>query len=106
MKVCPVCGNEYSNTSTLCPIDGEVLQNTSDPLIGETLAGKYSIEELIKTGGMGSVYRGKHVLMDKRVAIKVLRPSLAVDNDVVARFSREPKAAWSSWSWNTSMAKL
>ena len=93
MKACPVCGNEYSNTSTLCPIDGEVLQSTSDPLIGETLAGKYSIEELIKTGGMGSVYRGKHVLMDKRVAIKVLRPSLAVDNDVVVRFSREAKAA-------------
>src|SRR6476646_9028181 len=93
MKACPVCGNEYSNTSTLCPVDGEVLQSTSDPLIGETLAGKYSIEELIKTGGIGSVYRGKHVLMDKRVAIKVLRPSLAVDNDVVARFSREAKAA-------------
>lgn len=42
---------------------------------------------------MGSVYRGKHVLMDKTVAIKVLRPSLAVDNAVVARFSREAKAA-------------
>jgi serine/threonine-protein kinase len=93
MKVCPVCGNEYSNTSTLCPVDGEVLKNIGDPLVGQTLAGKYLIEELIKTGGMGSVYRGKHVLMDKRVAIKVLRPSLAVDDDVVARFSREAKAA-------------
>lgn len=93
MKVCPVCGNEYSNTSSLCPVDGEVLKNIGDPLIGETLAGKYLIEELIKTGGMGSVYRGKHVLMDKRVAVKVLRPSLAVDDDVVARFSREAKAA-------------
>jgi len=93
MKACPVCGNEYSNTSTLCPVDGAALKATDDPHIGETLAGKYLIEELIKTGGMGSVYRGKHVLMDKRVAIKVLRPSLAVDNDVVARFSREAKAA-------------
>ena len=93
MKACPVCGNEYSNTSTLCPVDGAALQSTSDPHIGETLAEKYLIEELIKTGGMGSVYRGKHVLMDKRVAIKVLRPSLAVDDDVVARFSREAKAA-------------
>ncbi len=93
MKACPVCGKEYSNTSTLCPVDGEVLVNTSDPLIGEALADKYLVEELIKTGGMGSVYRGKHVLMDKRVAIKVLRPSLAMDNDVVARFSREAKAA-------------
>src|SRR5262245_8714789 len=93
MKVCPVCGNEYSNTSTLCPVDGEVLKNTGDPLLGQTLAGKYLIEELIKTGGMGSVYRGRHVLMDKRVAVKVLRPSLAVDDAVVARFSREAKAA-------------
>jgi serine/threonine protein kinase len=93
MKICPVCGKQYSDTSTLCPIDAVVLERTEDPLIGHTLAGKYLIEKLIKTGGMGSVYLGKHVLMDKRVAIKVLRPSLAVDNDVVARFSREAKAA-------------
>jgi serine/threonine-protein kinase len=48
---------------------------------------------LIKQGGMGAVYRGKHVLMDKTVAIKVLKPSLAGDDAVVARFSREAKAA-------------
>src|SRR5205807_2189805 len=60
---------------------------------GKTLAGKYLVENLIKHGGMGAVYRGKHVLMEKTVAIKVLRPSLAVDNEVVARFSREAKAA-------------
>lgn len=93
MKTCPVCGKEYSDTSTLCPIDAAVLQRTSDPLVGQTLAGKYSIEKLIKRGGMGAVYLGKHVLMDKTVAIKVLHPSLALDDDVVARFSREAKAA-------------
>src|SRR3989440_3540458 len=93
MKSCPLCGKEYSDTSTLCPIDAAVLERTVDPFIGQTLAHKYFIEELIKSGGMGSVYLGKHVLMDKRVAIKVLRPSLAMDGDVVARFSREAKAA-------------
>src|SRR2546426_1658495 len=93
MKICPVCGKEYSDTTTLCPVDAVVLERTHDPLIGHSLAGKYSIEELIKSGGMGSVYRGKHVLMDKTVAVKVLRPSLAVDDVVVARFSREAKAA-------------
>ena len=93
MKTCPVCGKEYSDTSTLCPIDAAVLQRPSDPLVGQTLAGKYSIEKLIKRGGMGAVYLGKHVLMDKTVAIKVLHPSLALDDDVVARFSREAKAA-------------
>ncbi len=93
MKVCPLCGKEYSDTSTLCPIDAAVLERPDDPLIDSTLAGKYAIEKLIKRGGMGSVYEGKHVLMDKRVAIKVLRPSLALDDHVVARFSREAKAA-------------
>src|SRR5713101_1655413 len=93
MKVCPVCGKEYLDTTTLCSVDGAVLESADDPLIGQTLAGKYLIEQLIKRGGMGAVYRGKHVLMDKTVAIKVLRPSLAVDDAVVARFSREAKAA-------------
>src|SRR6266404_1206766 len=93
MKLCPVCGKEYSDTTTLCSVDAAVLKSADDPLLGQTLAGKYLIEKLLKRGGMGAVYRGKHVLMDKTVAIKVLRPSLAVDNVVVARFSREAKAA-------------
>src|SRR6202521_1970235 len=93
MKICPACGKEYPDTMTLCPVDAAVLQNPSDPLLGQTLAGKYLVEKLIKRGGMGAVYQGKHVLMDKTVAIKVLRPALAVDDDVVARFSREAKAA-------------
>ena len=93
MKVCPVCERKFPDKMTLCSADAAVLKRLDDPLIGETLAGKYKIERLIKTGGMGSVYRGRHVLMDKTVAIKVLRPSLAGDDAVVARFSREAKAA-------------
>src|SRR5712691_4038481 len=93
MKICPACGKEYPNTMTLCSVDAAPLKSVSDPLLGQTLAGKYRVEKLIKRGGMGAVYQGKHVLMDKTVAIKVLRPALAVDNDIVARFSREAKAA-------------
>jgi serine/threonine-protein kinase len=93
MKICPACGKEYPDTTTLCTADAEVLQSVDDPLVGQTLAEKYLIEQLIKRGGMGAVYRGKHVLMDKTVAIKVLRPSLAGDDTIVARFSREAKAA-------------
>jgi serine/threonine protein kinase len=93
MKVCPVCGKEYPNTTTLCSADAAMLQTVGDPLLGQVLAEKYLIEQLIKRGGMGAVYRGKHVLMDKTVAIKVLRPALAVDDEVVKRFSREAKAA-------------
>ena len=93
MKKCPRCGKEYENANTLCPSDGTVLEKVEDPLIGQTLADKYRIEELINEGGMGAVYRGTHVLMDKTVAVKVLHPALAADDKIVARFSREARAA-------------
>lgn len=93
MKKCPSCGTEYADNNTLCPADGTALETSGDPLIGETLAGKYRVEERLSVGGMGTVYRGTHVLMDKKVAIKVLRPSLAADETIVARFSREARAA-------------
>lgn len=93
MKTCPKCGVEYADTTTLCPADGVALETTDDSLVGQTLAGKYRIDERLNEGGMGTVYRGTHVLMDKTVAIKVLRPSLAADEKIVARFSREARAA-------------
>ena len=93
MKKCPKCGVEYSDTTTLCPADGVALETTNDALIGSTLAGKYRIDSRLNEGGMGNVYKGTHVLMDKTVAIKVLRPSLAADEKIVARFSREARAA-------------
>src|SRR5918911_2220008 len=93
MKKCPKCGREYEDGNTLCPSDGTVLEKTADELLGKTLANKYRIEELLNRGGMGAVYRGTHVLMDKTVAIKVLHPALAADDKIVARFTREAKAA-------------
>ncbi|HKY43721.1 MAG TPA: protein kinase [Pyrinomonadaceae bacterium] len=93
MKKCPKCGVEYSDATTLCPADGVALEKDADSLIGTTLAGKYRIDARLNEGGMGTVYRGCHVLMDKTVAIKVLRPSLAADEKIVARFSREARAA-------------
>src|SRR6267143_3168057 len=93
MKACPKCGVEYPDTTTLCPSDGVALEQTGDPLLGQVLADKYRIDERLNEGGMGTVYRGTHVLMDKTVAVKVLRPSLAADEKIVARFSREARAA-------------
>ncbi|MCM3905456.1 MAG: protein kinase [Pyrinomonadaceae bacterium] len=93
MKTCPNCGAEYPDTTTLCPVDGIALEKTGDSLLGQVLAGKYRIDERLNEGGMGSVYRGTHVLMDKTVAVKVLRPALAADEKIVARFSREARAA-------------
>jgi serine/threonine-protein kinase len=93
MKKCPKCGIEYSDANTLCPSDGVALEKMDDSVLGKTLIGKYRVDEKLSEGGMGAVYRGTHVLMDKTVAIKVLRPSLAADEKIVARFSREARAA-------------
>jgi serine/threonine-protein kinase len=93
MKKCPKCGEVYKDTTTLCPSDGSVLATEGDALVGRTLAGKYHVDELVSQGGMGAVYRGTHILMDKTVALKVLHPTLAADTVIVARFSREARAA-------------
>jgi serine/threonine-protein kinase len=93
MKKCPKCGKTYEDGNTLCPADGTALNKTGDALLGKTLANKYRIEERISEGGMGTVYRATHVLMEKTVAVKVLLPSLAADEKIVARFTREAKAA-------------
>jgi len=64
-----------------------------DPLIGKTLADRYRIDALLGEGGMGKVYAAEHVLMKKRLALKVLHRELCAVPDVVARFEREARAA-------------
>jgi len=93
MKKCPKCGREYQDTNSICTSDGTALEKAGDALVGQTLADKYRVEEHLSEGGMGTVYRGTHILMDKTVAIKVLHPSLAADDKIVQRFSREARAA-------------
>jgi eukaryotic-like serine/threonine-protein kinase len=94
MKNCPTCGKQYEDTNTLCPDDGAVLKRSGDdPLVGQVLSGKYRVEEKLAEGGMGCVYKATHVLMEKTVAIKVLHAALSADDKIVARFTREAKAA-------------
>src|SRR5580704_4119617 len=60
---------------------------------GALVAGKLRIERILGEGGMGTVAAATHVGLDQRVAIKVLKPELANQPDVVARFTREARAA-------------
>ena len=58
-------------------------------VVGELIAGRYELEELVGTGGMSSVYRAHDRLLERDVALKVLHPQFTADTDYVERFRRE-----------------
>jgi eukaryotic-like serine/threonine-protein kinase len=62
-------------------------------LIGHSLADRYLVEDVLGVGGMGAVFRGRHLALERDVAIKVLKPEYAHHEEVSARFNREAKAA-------------
>jgi len=62
-------------------------------LVGQTLSGRYRLVARLAGGGMGEVFRGHDLLLDRPVAIKILQPSLASDPDLVERFKQEARAA-------------
>jgi len=62
-----------------------------DTFIGKTLADKYRIDSVMRETELGKVYHGRHLLMDKAVAVKILSPALAVDENIVKRFSSEAR---------------
>ena len=95
MPVCSTCGTTYSSTVRICVHDGTPLtaDRTDDKYLGTLLDGKYRIDAFINAGGMGSLYRALHVMLDKTVAVKVIRPELVTSDEIVARFQREARAA-------------
>jgi serine/threonine protein kinase len=93
MKTCEQCHLRYPNESTFCFLDGKVLVHLQDPRVGTTLAGRYVIEEVLGEGGMATVYRARHKLVDRPCAVKIMSPGLSRDPVVRERFRREAKAA-------------
>jgi len=83
----------YPNEATYCFVEGSDLVALPDPRVGTVLVGRYVIEEVIGEGGMATVYRARHKLTDKQVAIKVMSPMLASDPIVRERFRREARSA-------------
>jgi serine/threonine protein kinase len=62
------------------------------PVILGSVLGSYRIQREISTGGMGTVFRAEHVLLGRAAAVKVLRPELTTDDELVQRFVTEAKA--------------
>ncbi len=93
MKTCPQCKMRYANDATYCFVEGSDLVTLPDPRIGTILVGRYVIEEVVGEGGMATVYRARHKLTDKQVAVKIMNPMLASDAIVRERFRREARSA-------------
>ena len=93
MKVCPTCGLQYQDDQSSCFVDNAVLEPMADPNIGKTLAGRYLVESPIGVGGMAVVYRARHTLVDRPVAVKIMSQQMARDQSLRERFRREAKNA-------------
>ena len=99
---CPSCGANVDlvHAETNIPELSPSLMGEDRPLKAEagmalpsgSKIGQYVIEKLIGRGGMGAVYKGKHPMLDREVAVKVLPPEFAADADFVTRFKREAMA--------------
>jgi serine/threonine protein kinase len=69
------------------------LSKPADPMLGRVIAGRYRLEQRIGEGGMGVVYRSRHVLIDRIVAVKLIRPDLRGETHLRAWMLREARAA-------------
>ena len=93
MKYCTSCNTKYDDSVSFCAIDGEVLEADPASIVNTVLDGQYQMEALLGKGGMGAVYRARHILLGDRVAIKVLPPEVRTNAEWLRRFRREGQAA-------------
>src|SRR5438445_13796834 len=93
MKHCSVCNEKFDDSISFCPRDGEVLEEDPASLVGGALDGQYQIEALLGKGGMGAVYRARHILLGDRVDIKVPPPEMRGNTAWLPRFQRDGQAA-------------
>jgi serine/threonine-protein kinase len=92
MKECPVCHRCFPDNVNHCPSDGDLLKFT---ITGDTvLDGRYQLERRLGQGGMGLVFKARHIFLKTQHAIKVILPDL-VGNDpsLLTRFRQEAMAA-------------
>ena len=103
-RACPRCGKSRAAFPDLvtqgtelprCPDHGLPfvdLRDGSDPLLGTTIAGRFTILGRLGRGSMGAVYRARQEAVGRDVALKLVRQDRAHDPDTKGRFEREARA--------------
>lgn len=111
-RLCPTCGQHVPAEALFCPFDGRRLDEARadskkddlqrsragrtrarDSLVGRIVDERYEVLQLLGEGGMGSVYRVRHRVLGRLLAMKVLRPEYARDMALAERFVQEARAA-------------
>jgi hypothetical protein len=104
--VCPRCHKRAdkraataSETLARCPIDGlayvdaqQIVDSEGDPLLGTTVAGRFTITGRVGAGSMGAVYRARQEAVQRDVALKIVHADRAYEPETKVRFEREARA--------------
>lgn len=90
MPRCSHCGLDHPMDESVCPITEESLQELGP--CGTTID-RYEIERWLGGGGFGAVYRARHAVMDRTVALKLLHKGSRTTTRARERFFQEAKAA-------------
>src|SRR6266446_1887802 len=100
MLQCPRCARQFPDDVYVCPDDFTPLRADEtiadvliDPLIGRVFDNKYRLDKRLGGGGMGTVYRATHLMIERPVAVKVLSQRFVGDETAQHRFRREARAS-------------
>src|ERR1035438_7314794 len=89
MKYCTACQKTYPTDHDVCPTDNTRLLVAHELQPGMIIRNKYQIIERIGIGGMGLVYRGRHLTFNELCAIKIVNDDIAGNANFLKRFQTE-----------------
>ncbi|MDX6271178.1 MAG: hypothetical protein QOD28_2401 [Acidobacteriota bacterium] len=92
MNICRTCRRCYEDAEAVCEVTehGRLTHARPGPRL---IADKYRLDRLLGRGGMGAVYSGTHIELERPVAVKMLLPDSVSDPQALERFRREARAA-------------